>query len=69
MQLAGFACDDTPRAVFPSFDEARGDSTGAVLIRGVLPVVVATGALGQTAPITVDSPGAVLGQGRSDFLS
>ena len=54
MQLAGFACDDTPRAVFPSFDEARGDSSGAALIQGDMPVVVTTGALGQTAHTTVE---------------
>ena len=54
MQLADFACDDTPRAVFPLFDEARGDSTGAVLIQGDMPVVVTTGALGQTAHLAVD---------------
>ena len=41
--LAGFAGYDAHRAVFPSFvalaDEARGDSTGAVLGQGDMPMV------------------------------
>ena len=50
--LAGFAGDDTPRAVFFDVD-ARGDSTGAVLGQGIALAVEAHG----------DSTGAVLGQG------
>ena len=50
--LAGFAGYDALRAVFPSFvalaDEARGDSTGAVLVQGDVPVVFASGAFHQT---------------------
>ena len=46
-----------PVCVFPSIvalaDEACGDSTGAVPVFGVLPVVIASGAFVQTAEITV----------------
>ena len=52
-----FAGYDAPRAVFPSIvalaDEARGDSTGAVLVQGVMPVVIA---FDQTAQKTVEIP-------------
>ena len=48
------------RAVFLSIvalaDEARGDSTGAVLVPGVLPIVIASGAFDQTAKKTVEIP-------------
>ena len=58
--LAGFAGYDAHRAVFPSFvalaDEARGDSTGAVLVQGDMPVVIASGAFDQTAQKTVEIP-------------
>ena len=58
--LAGFAGYDEHRAVFPSFvalaDEARGDSTGAVLVQGDMPVVIASGAFDQTAQKTVEIP-------------
>ena len=58
--LAGFAGYDAHRAVFPSIvalaDEARGDSTGAVLGQGDMPVVVPTGAFNQTAQKTVEIP-------------
>ena len=58
--LAVFAGCDAPRAVFPSnvalADEARGDSTGAVLVPGVLPVVIASGAFDQTPKKTVEIP-------------
>ena len=54
--LAGFAGYDAPRAVFPSIVDVCGDSTGAVLGQGDMPVVVASGAFGQTARITVDIP-------------
>ena len=53
MCKARFAGYDTPRAVFPVIvalaDEARGDSTGAVLGQGVMPVVVLPGVFHQTA--------------------
>ena len=52
--LAGFAVCDTPRAVFPSFVNVRGDSTGAVLGQGDMPVVVPSGAFCQTAQKPVD---------------
>ena len=49
-----------PVCVFPSFvacaDEACGDSTGAVPVSGVLPVVIASGAFVQAAKITVEFP-------------
>ena len=65
-----FFCYDTPRAVFPLIVDVCGDSTGAVFVQGDMPVVVASGALGQTAQKTVEIPPvAVLGQGRADFLS
>ena len=71
--LAGFAGYDAPRIVFPLIvalaDEARGDSTGAVLGQVGMPVVVSSGAFHQTAQKTGDSAVAVLRQGRSDFLS
>ena len=58
--LAVFAGYDAPRAVFPSIvalaDEARGDSTGAVLVPGVLPVVISSGAFDHTAKKTVEIP-------------
>ena len=54
--LAGFAGYDTPRAVFPSIVDVLGDSTGAVLVQGDMPVVVTLGALGQTAQKTVEIP-------------
>ena len=58
--LAGFAGYDAPRAVFPSFvalaDEARGDSTGAVLVQGDMPVVIASGAFDRTAQKIVEIP-------------
>ena len=54
--LAGFAGYDTLRAVFPSIVDVRGDSTGAVLKQGDMPVVVASGAFGQTAQKTVEIP-------------
>ena len=58
--LAVFAGYDAPRAVFPSIvalaDEARGDSTGAVLAPGVSPVVIASGAFDQTAKKTMEIP-------------
>ena len=41
--LAGFAGYDSPRAVFPSIVNARGDSTGAVLGQGDMPVVILSG--------------------------
>ena len=50
--LAGFAGYDTPRAVFLSIVDVRGDSTGAVLGQGDKPVVVPSGAFGQTAQKT-----------------
>ena len=57
---AGFAGYDAPRVVFPSFvalaDEARGDSTGAVLVQGDVPVVIASGAFHQTTQKTVEIP-------------
>ena len=55
--LAGFAGYDTPRAVlfFPLVN-VRGDSTGAVLGQGVMPVVVPSGAFGETAQKTVEIP-------------
>ena len=37
-------------------DEARGDSTGAALGQGVKPVVVPSGAFGETAQKTVEIP-------------
>ena len=47
--VSGFAGYVAPRAVFPSFvalaDVARGDSTGAVLVQGDMPVVFASQAL------------------------
>ena len=52
--LAGFLGDDSPRAVFPSI--VCGDSTGAVLGQGDMPVVVPSGTFGQTVQKTVDSP-------------
>ena len=52
--LAGFAGYDAPRAVFPSIVHVRGGFTGAVLGPGVMPVVVASGAFGQTALKTVE---------------
>ena len=48
--------------MFPSavhlrlLDEARGDSTGAVLGQSDMPDVVASGAYGQTVQKTVESP-------------
>ena len=58
--LAGFAGYDAPRAVFPLIvalaNEARGDSTGAVLGQGDLPVEVSSGAFHQTAQKTVGIP-------------
>ena len=54
--LAGFAGYDTPRAVFPSIVNARGDSTGAVLGQGDMPVVFLSGGFGQTVQKTADSP-------------
>ena len=54
--LAGFAGYDTPRAVFPSIVNVRGDSTGAVLSQGDMPVVVPSGAFGETAQETVEIP-------------
>ena len=58
--LAGFAGYDAPRAVFPSFvalaDEARGDSTGAVLVQGDMPVDFASGAFHQTTQKIVEIP-------------
>ena len=53
---AGFAGFDTPRAVFPSIVDVRGDSTGAVLGHSVMPVVVPSGAFGQTVQKTAVSP-------------
>ena len=57
--VAGFAGYDAHRAV-SSFvalaDEARGDSTGAVLVQGYMPVVIASGAFDQTAQKTVEIP-------------
>ena len=63
--LAGFAGYDAPRALFPSIVHVCGDSTGAVLGPGAMPVVVASGADGQRAHYCVVCTGAVLGQGRS----
>ena len=37
-------------------DDARGDSTGAVLGQGDMPVVVSSGAFHQTAQKTVEIP-------------
>ena len=54
--LAGFPGYDTPRAVFPSIVDVRGDSTGAVLGQGDMPVVVPSGAFGQTVQKTAYSP-------------
>ena len=54
--LAGFAGYDTPRAVFPSIVSASGDSTGAVLGQGDMPVVILSGGFGQTVQKTADSP-------------
>ena len=54
--LAGFAGYDTPLAVFPSIVDVRGDSTGAVLGHSDMPVVVPSGAFGQTVQKTADSP-------------
>ena len=55
-----FAGYDSTRAVFPSFvalaDEAHGDSTGAALGQGVMPVVVPSGAFGKTAQKTAEIP-------------
>ena len=49
-----------PRAVFPLIvalaDEARGDSTGAVLGQGDMPVVIASGVFHQTTQKTVEIP-------------
>ena len=53
---AGFAGYVTPCAVFPSFVNARGDSTGAVLGQGDVPVVILSGGFGQTVQKTADSP-------------
>ena len=52
--LAGFLGDGSPRAVFPSI--VCGDSTGAVLGQGDMPVVVPSGASGQTVLKTAGSP-------------
>ena len=52
--LAGFLGDGSPRAVFPSI--VCGDSTGAVLGQGDMPVVVPSGAFGQTVQKTAGSP-------------
>ena len=73
--LAGFAGYDTPRDVFSSVvnvrgdsagavlgqvitlaHEAGGDSTGAVLSQVDMPVVVSSGAFGETAQKTVEIP-------------
>ena len=54
--LAGFPGYVTLRAVFPSIFDVRGDSTGAVLGLGDMPVVVPSGAFGQTVQKTADSP-------------
>ena len=54
--LAGLAGYDTPRAVFPSIVDVRGDSTGAIIGQDDMPVVVPSGAFGQTAQKTVDFP-------------
>ena len=51
-----FAGYDTPRAVFPSFVDVCGDSTGAVLGQSDMPVAVSSGAFGQTVQKTADSP-------------
>ena len=51
--LAGFAGYDTPRAVFPSIVNARGDFTGAIVGQVIALADEARG----------DSTGAVLGQG------
>ena len=51
--LAGFAGYDTPRPVFPSVVNARGDSTGAVLGQGDMPFVILSDAFSQTARKTV----------------
>ena len=57
MCKARFAGYDTPRAVFPLVVSlavyARGDSTGAVLGQGDMPVVVSSGVFHQTAQKTV----------------
>ena len=50
--LAGFALHDAPHAVFPSIVDVRGDSIGAVLGQGDMPVAVPSGAFGQTAQKT-----------------
>ena len=59
MCKARFAGYDTPRAVFPLVAAlavyARGDSTGAVLGQGDIPVVV-SGVFHQTAQIAVEFP-------------
>ena len=54
--LAGFADYDTPLAVFPSIVNVCGDSTGAVLGQGDMPVFVLSDASGQTAQKNVDFP-------------
>ena len=54
--LAGFAGYDTPCAVLPSIVNARGDSTGAFLGPGDMPVVILSGGFGQTVQKTADSP-------------
>ena len=56
MYKAGFAGYDTPRAVFPSIVNAHGDSTGAVLGQGDMPLVILSGGFGQTVQKTADSP-------------
>ena len=66
--LAGFAGYDTPRAVFPSIVNARGDSTGAVLGQGDMPVVILSGGFGQTVQKTVESPQLQLIVGRQHPL-
>ena len=55
--------------MFRSIVHVCGDSTGAILGPGAVPVFVASGAYGQTAHYCVVSTGAVLGHGRSNFLS
>ena len=52
--LAGFAGYDAPCAVFLSFVDVRGDSTGAVLGQGVHACCHWSGADGQTAQQTVE---------------
>ena len=54
---------------FPCIVNARGDSTGAVLGQGDMPVVILSGAFGQTVQKTADSPQLQFTFGRRHSLS